>query len=152
MFKNLVLGAALSLSTFAMASPPRPGGFGNRPVMDQRSDAFDVNQGRRLLRELDQVTMRDYRSVRTLDARISAFIEAEFTESRREHRNERQGRERREERMSTRQLTRLLGAMRQVEGRFNPRAMAEKRRVLVEAVNIAERDAVDARQDRISRR
>lgn len=154
MFKNLVIGAALSLSTFAMAAPPAHAGFGRGAAPHEaRADARDVSEGRQLLRELDRVTARrDFRAVRTLDARIEGFIEAELAESRREAKGERDRGERREERASTQQLKRLLGALHRVDGRFHPYAMAEKRRILVEAVNLAERDLRDARQDRFSRR
>ena len=153
MFKKLIVGAALSLSTLAAAAPPAHPAMplrGGAPEV--RSDSFDVRQGHQLLRELDMVTARrDFRSVRMLDARIASFIRAELAEAHGEVRMER-GRERREERQSARQLTRLLNDLQRVEGRMQPYAMAEKRRILVEAVNIAERDLRDARQDRFGRR
>jgi hypothetical protein len=150
--KNLIVGAALTLSTFAVAAPP------HRAVpavtnMGVRGDVFDVEQGRRLQRELDQaIGRRDLRHARMLDLRIGAFMEAELVESRREQRGEFDRRERREEKQSTKQLTRLLKSFRRVEGQVDFRSMNEKRRLLAEAVNIAERDLRDARQDRFGRR
>lgn len=153
MFKKLIVGAALSISTFAAAAPPAHPSMNIRgPAPEVRSDAFDVRQGYQLIRELDMVSARrDFRGARMLDARIASFIQSELAESRGEFRMER-GRERREERQSTRQLTRLLNDLQRVEGRMHPYAVAEKRRILVEAVNIAERDLRDARQDRFGRR
>lgn len=153
MFKKLIIGAALSISTLAAAAPPAHPAMplrGGAPEV--RSDAFDVRQGHQLLRELDLITARrDFRAVRFLDARIASFIQSELAEARGEQRMER-GRERREERQSARQLTRLLNDLQRFEGRAHPHAMAEKRRILVDAVNIAERDLRDARQDRFGRR
>lgn len=139
-FKKLIVGAALSISSLAAAAPHHPAvPFAPAPVANS-SDRFDVAQGRMLLRELDSGGRFGYRMRGQLDARISAFINSELNESRREARSEGNRRERREEKQSTRQLTRLASDFSRVHGRFDPQAMMEKRRVLVAAIDIAERD------------
>jgi hypothetical protein len=132
-FKKLVVGAALSISSFAFAgphhavplAPPPPPVIAPAPVIDsQQNDRFDVMQGRMLLRELD--SGRGFRR-NDLDAQIVAFITAERAESRRD----------------SRQLGELLMDFSRVQGRFGYRATAEKRRVLSAAIEIAERDLRD---------
>ncbi len=153
MFKKLLVGAALSLSSFAFAGPTHhavPVGPAVPVAPMVRDDRFDVAQGRMLLRELD-LSRRNPYAARDLDRRIMAFIQAELAESRRDSRSEFGRRERREERDSSRQLSRILSAYSRVEGRFG-RALAEKRQLLSEAIDIAERDLRDGRPDRFSRR
>ncbi|MBL8909373.1 MAG: hypothetical protein JNM17_01600 [Archangium sp.] len=153
-FKKLIVGAALSISSLAAAAPHHPAvPFAPHPVVNSNgSDRFDVAQGRMLLRELDSPRYGS-RMRGQLDARINAFITAELNESRHEARSENNRRERREEKQSTRQLTRLLSDFSRVHGRFDPSAMMEKRRVLVAAIDIAERDLRDGRRgDRYGRR
>jgi hypothetical protein len=152
-FKKLIVGAALSISSFAVAAPPHRA-VPVASVAAPSSDHFDVAQGRRLLRELD-ASRRGFGSgfqSGNLDQRIVAFITAELNESRRDVRAGFDRRDRREERLSTRQLSQLLGSFSRVQGRFDFRAMAEKRRVLVAAIDIAERDLDDSRGARFSRR
>lgn len=151
MFKNLIVGAALSLSSFAFAGPSHHAVPVGPPVPVMQNDRFDVAQGRMLLRELDMARRNPY-AMRDLDLRIRAFIEAELAESRRDSRSEFGRRERREERDSSRQLSRILSAYARVEGRFGGRALAEKRQLLSEAIDVAERDLRDGRPDRFSRR
>jgi hypothetical protein len=150
-FKNLIVGAALSLSSFAFAGPSHHAVPVGPPVPVMQNDRFDVAQGRMLLRELDMARRNPY-AMRDLDLRIRAFIEAELAESRRDSRSEFGRRERREERDSSRQLSRILSAYSRVEGRFGGRALAEKRQLLSEAIDVAERDLRDGRPDRFSRR
>jgi hypothetical protein len=142
-FKKLLVGAALSLSTFAVAAPPHRAERLSGPGV-QQNDAFDVQQGYRLLSELDFATARrDVRMLNRLDSRIANFINAELNESQRfDRRSHRE----------TQRLSRLLFTFQRLDGRFDPRALAEKRRVLTEAVNLAERDLREARPSRFSRR
>lgn len=141
-FKKLIVGAALSLSSFALAAPPHRAVPNAPPVMNEaRSDRFDVAQGRMLLRELDGARF-DRRAQVSLDHRIAAFIDAELAESRSNRR----------ERRDLRELTRLQLEFSRVHGRFDRRAVAEKRRVLLDAVNIAERDLRSGAGERFSRR
>ncbi|MFT3712312.1 MAG: hypothetical protein QM817_32095 [Archangium sp.] len=124
MFKKIIVGAALTLSSLAFAGPHHgavPVAPVPAPAANMNNDRFDVMQGRMLLRELD--ARRSFRS-HDIDARISAFITSEMNESRRD----------------SRQLSRLLSDFSRVQGRFDYRATAEKRRVLTEAISIAERD------------
>lgn len=160
MFKKLFIGAALSMSSLAFAAPhgavpvtPSPHGRPFvAPAPDVRSDRFDVRQGHQLLRELDaMVARRDLRRLPMLDARIGAFIDEELREARGEARTF-DRRERREERATVRQLRALRSALGHVTYRFDHHSLLERRRILVAAVNVAEQDLRDARQDRHARR
>lgn len=150
MFKKLIVGAALSVSSLAFAGPHRAVPVVSAPEV--RGDRFDVRQGHQLLRELDAaVARRDLRRLPMLDARISAFIDAELREARAERRTF-ERRERREEQLAARELRGLQADLRRVTHRFEPYSLMERRRILVAAVNVAERDLRDARQDRHGRR
>lgn len=163
MFKNLLVGAALTVSSFAFAGPmhgaapvaqapmrvppppANPVAYGN--TYEVRGDRFDVQQGYSLLRSYDAASARrDMRTLSMLDGQIANFINAELAESRREGRFDR--RERREENATARQLTNLQNKLSRLYGRFDVRSVNTKRALLSDAVNIAERDLRDARQDR----
>ncbi len=162
MFKKLLVGAALTVSSLSFAgpmhrarpvTPPPPPRTSPMPRNEVASDRFDVEQGRRLLRSYDfAMSRRDVRTLSSLDPQIANFINAELAESRREARFDR-GRERREERTATRQLTNLQNKLSRLYGRYDARAVNEKRRLLQDAVDIAQRDLFDARRDnRFARR
>lgn len=148
-FKKLIVGAALSISSLAAAAPPHravPVAPPPAPVVvryqnqnQAHGDRFDVARGRALLAELD-ANRRVMRPRFDLDARIAAFIRDELNESRIDSRTDFGRREQRVERDSTRRLTQLINQFSRVQGRHDRYAMMEKRRVLVAAIDIAERD------------
>ncbi|MGV3621049.1 MAG: hypothetical protein ACO1OB_09535 [Archangium sp.] len=153
MFKKLLVGAALTVSSFAFAGPmhgsapiaPAPNRAPPPPAAynEVRSDRFDVQQGYSLLRSYDTASARrDARSLSMLDGQIANFINAELNESRRE------GRFDRRENNTARQLTNLQNKLSRLYGRYDVRSVNTKRSLLSDAVNIAERDLRDARQDR----
>lgn len=163
MFKKMLVGAALTVSTFAFAGPvhgaqpiPAPARVVPPPPMnvvpapvrhDVRGDRFDVAEGRRLLRAYDSAAARrDARTLSMLDGQIANFINAELAESRHQERFDRR------ERATTRQLTNLQTKLSRLYGRFDVRSVSTKRTLLDEAVRIAERDLYDARNDRFARR
>lgn len=157
MFKNLLVGAALTLSTLALASPPMhaasPAGLGSRVGQEVRADVRDVSQGRHLLRELEEsLARRDLRAVARLDGRIDRYLEGQVAEARQERAGARDRHERREERGNARELARLLSSFRRVEGSFDRRALRERRFILADALALAERDLRDDRGERLSRR
>lgn len=150
MFKNLLVGAALTVSSFAFAVP-RHGAVSVAPARvppppaaynDVRNDRFDVQQGYSLLRSYDNASARrDARTLSMLDGQIANFINAELDESRRE------GRFDRRENNTARQLTNLQNKLSRLYGRFDGRSVNAKRSLLADAVNIAERDLRDGRRD-----
>ncbi len=155
MFKKMLIGAALSVSTLAFAGPVH----GARPVTpppparttpavpapvarnDAMGDRFDVEQGRRLLRTYDAVAARrDTRALSSLDPQIATFINEELAESRRV-------------RSDARQLTNLQSKLNRLYGRYDVRSVNEKRRLLSDAIEIAQRDLRGGRADnRFARR
>lgn len=157
MFKKLLVGAALTVSSFAFAGPmhgaapvrvPPPAPVMHGGGNGVRGDVFDVQQGHALLRSYDHAAARrDMRALVNLDGQIANFINAELNESRRE------GRFDRRENGTTRQLTNLQNKLSRLYGRFDVRSVNTRRSLLAEAVNIAERDLRGGRRDdRFARR
>lgn len=160
MFKKLLVGAALTLSSFAFAGPvhgavpvPPPNVTGGRvaphPAPAMRADQFDVQQGHALLRQYDSASARrDTRALRALDGQISRFIKDELAESRRPGQHNA-----RDEAATVRQLTNLQQKLTRLTGRFDLASIKAKRAVLADAVKLAERDLRPApRTDRFARR
>lgn len=157
MLRALVLTAALFVSATAAAqsSAPHRGG-GRADAAANRADAVtnrvEARDDTRDLATLENlrndyaraVARRDFRSARLLEGRVQTELRREIAEGRSELRNERREGDRREARVEQTTLAsteRVLRDFERLAGRFDRRALNDKRVLLDEAVNLARTEA-----------
>ncbi len=157
MLRALVLTAALFVSATAAAqsSAPHRGG-GRADAAANRADAsasrIEARDDSRDLATLENLrsdyaralARRDFRSARRIEERVQTELRREIAEGRSELRDERREGDRREarkERASLSSTERVLREFERLAGRFDRRALNDKRVLLDEAVTLARAEA-----------
>ena len=163
MVSALVFSSLASGVAFAAPPPPRAAAHAASPVRAERGAGFEE---RWELRELEALKARferarrpvDRKALRAVDADVGRYLAAELRETRAEVGGARvdawsgsrrgAGARQAEVRQESRELTRLRAIsseLRPLEGRVDRASLARKSALLAELVELARRDARDAR-------